>query len=171
MALMALVVVIGVGIALDKQFGLDEYPGANQDKTSQTSSDFSESEQDTDTQNKDAKAPESADAMSAAAREQLIVFGNTQALPSYQELVSSPKLYQGALFELTVEVTSVIEPQTAKDRIVYARYTTGSNDEIMLCIGRQMYVEKAQGIMTTFCSFEGLDNGEPLFKVRSYSCE
>lgn len=165
-ALIALVIVIGVGILLDKQFGLDAYPGVSQDEKAQTSPESANSEQD-----EGAESAESADAMSAGARERLIVFGNTRALPSYEELVSSWETYQGALFELSVEVISVVEPQAREDSVVYARYSANSENEIILRINRQMYVEKAHGTMTTFCSFEGLENDEPLFLVRSYSCE
>lgn len=164
--LIALAIVIGVGILLDKQFGLDAYPVVSQDEKAQTSPEFANSKQD-----EGAGSAGSADAMSAGARERLIIFGNTRALPSYEELVSSWETYQGALFELSVEVISVVEPQAREDCVVYARYSANSENEITLRINRQMYVEKAHGTMTTFCSFEGIENDEPLFLVRSYSCE
>ena len=74
-ALIALVIVIGVGILLDKQFGLDAYPGVNQEEKAQTSPEFANSEQD-----EGAGSAGSADAMSAGAAYSLWQYSSTPLL-------------------------------------------------------------------------------------------
>ncbi len=164
--LVALAVLVGVGIALDKQFGLDANPQAMSADETDTAPTFERIN--------DGEERVATDALAAGATEQLSVFGNTLTLPSYDELVSSWEVYQGALFELEVDVEGVSQSEATGDYYVTARYSAadaGSDGKILLCIARQMYVQEARGVMTTFCSYEGVEDGTPLFIVRSYACK
>ncbi len=169
LVLVALAVLVGAGIALDKQFGLDANPqavGRDGTNASEVAPTFERID--------DGEDRVATDALAAGATEQLSVFGNTLTLPSYDELISSWEVYKGALFELEVDVVSVSQSEATGDYYVTARYSAAdaeSDGKILLCIARQMYVQEARGVMTTFCSYEGVQDGTPLFIVRSYACE